>query len=123
MVSKAEILNPHCPLESLTPGSPANLTTPDSPGMEHEHWYFLAFKVITVQPGLRMTAGLGKDHWWGLCSASYREKATGPNIKRILGPRQDLKPETHIRTLHNPKTVSTQTPVLLLLTTVLPSTV
>lgn len=123
MVSKAEILSPHCPLESLTAGPPANLTTPDSLGREHEHWYFLAFKVITVQPGLRMTAGLGKDHWWGLCSASYREKATGPQIKSILGPRQDLKPETHIRILDNPKTVSTQTPVLLLLTTILPSTV
>ena len=31
MVSKAEIFNAHCPLESLTPGPPTNLITLDSP--------------------------------------------------------------------------------------------
>lgn len=69
---------------------------------------------FVVQPGLRMTAGLGKDHWWGTCSVSYREKATEPKIKSTLGPRQDLKTEARIQILHNPKTGSTQTAFLLL---------
>lgn len=58
--------------------------------MEHEHWYLLAFKVIfPVQPGLRMTARIGKEPWQGKCHASHREKATGPKIKSMLGPQAE----------------------------------